>query len=131
MGLLRFRSTNSDGKLVSLADYVAGMPEGQDAIFYITGESQEAVARSRTWRPALARGYQVLFLTDPIDGGSSRTSPNTRTSRCARSPRATSTSPRSPRTSRTTARPTSAPPRGSAAPCSARRSGRPRQQTPA
>ncbi len=67
MGLLRFRSSQSDGKLISLADYVASMPEGQEAIYYITGESQEAVARSPHLEACTSRGYQVLFLTDPID----------------------------------------------------------------
>jgi molecular chaperone HtpG len=67
VGLLRFRTNQSDGKLISLADYVAAMPEGQEAIYYITGESQEAVARSPHLEACAARGYQVLFLTDPID----------------------------------------------------------------
>jgi molecular chaperone HtpG len=67
VGLLRFRSSHSDGKLISLADYVAAMSEGQDAIYYITGESQEAVAISPHLEACKARGYQVLFMTDPID----------------------------------------------------------------
>lgn len=67
VGLLRFRSSHSDGKLISLAEYVAAMPEGQDAIYYITGESQEAVAISPHLEACKARGYQVLFMTDPID----------------------------------------------------------------
>jgi molecular chaperone HtpG len=65
--LLRFRSSQSEGKLVSLADYVAAMPEGQDAIYYITGESQESVAISPHLEACKSRGYQVLFMTDPID----------------------------------------------------------------
>jgi len=67
MNLLRFRSSHSDGKLVSLADYVASMPEGQEAIYYITGESLVAVARSPHLEACNSRGYQVLFMTDPID----------------------------------------------------------------
>jgi molecular chaperone HtpG len=66
-GLLRFRTSTSDGKLISLAQYVEAMPEGQEAIYYITGESVEAVARSPHLEACKARGYQVLFLTDPID----------------------------------------------------------------
>ena len=67
MNLLRFRSSQSDSKLVSLADYVASMPEGQEAIYYITGESQQSVARSPHLEACTSRGYQVLFMTDPID----------------------------------------------------------------
>jgi molecular chaperone HtpG len=66
-GLLRFRTSTSDGKLISLAQYVEAMPEGQEAIYYITGESVEAVSRSPHLEACKARGYQVLFLTDPID----------------------------------------------------------------
>ena len=65
--LLRFRTSASDGKLVSLAQYVEAMPEGQKDIYYITGESAEAVARSPHLEACKARGYQVLFMTDPID----------------------------------------------------------------
>ena len=65
--LLRFRTSGSDGKLVSLAQYVEAMPEGQKDIYYITGESPEAVARSPHLEACKARGYQVLFMTDPID----------------------------------------------------------------
>ena len=65
--LLRFRTSASDGKLVSLAQYVEAMPEGQKDIYYITGESAEAVARSPHLEACKARAYQVLFMTDPID----------------------------------------------------------------
>ncbi|HEY8376669.1 MAG TPA: molecular chaperone HtpG [Nannocystis sp.] len=64
--LLRYRTSASD-KLISLAQYVESMPEGQPAIYYITGESLAAVARSPHLEACRARGYQVLFMADPID----------------------------------------------------------------
>ncbi len=51
----------------SLADYVADMKEGQDAIYVISGESQDAVARSPHMEAFAAKGYEVIFLTDPYD----------------------------------------------------------------
>lgn len=67
--LLRYRTSGegADSKLVSLASYVESMPEGQPSIFYITGESLAAVARSPHLEACRARGYQVLFMADPID----------------------------------------------------------------
>src|SRR5690606_1912203 len=67
--LLRFRTSGDEGdtKLTSLAAYVEAMPEDQPSIFYITGESLAAVARSPHLEACRARGYQVLFMADPID----------------------------------------------------------------
>lgn len=67
-GLLRFRSTADDGaSWVSLADYVASMSEGQDAIYYITGDSVAALTRSPHLEACRARGLPVLLMTDPVD----------------------------------------------------------------
>ncbi|MEE2789958.1 MAG: molecular chaperone HtpG [Myxococcota bacterium] len=66
-GLLWFETTTSDGKFVSLADYVERMPEDQEAIYYITGASKESAAASPHLEAFKAGGYEVLFLTDPID----------------------------------------------------------------
>jgi molecular chaperone HtpG len=66
--LTRFRSTKSEGdNLVSLADYVGRMQAGQEAIYYITGDSLEAVSRSAQLEGYRAKGVEVLLLTDPID----------------------------------------------------------------
>ena len=64
--LVRFRSTHGDG-LVSLADYVGRMKEGQEAIYYISGEDMEAVTRSPQLEGFRKRGVEVLLLTDPVD----------------------------------------------------------------
>ena len=64
--LARFRSTASDG-WVSLADYVARMKPGQDAIFTISGEHLEALRSSPQLEACRAKGVEVLLLADAID----------------------------------------------------------------
>ena len=64
--LARFRSTGQDG-LTSLADYVGRMKEGQDAIYYITGEDAHQIAQSPQLEGFKAKGIEVLLLTDPVD----------------------------------------------------------------
>ena len=66
LGICSFPSTRSE-QLTTLADYVARMPEGQDAIYYATGESRAALASSPHMEAFRAKGYEVLLLTDPID----------------------------------------------------------------
>jgi molecular chaperone HtpG len=64
--LVRFRSTASDG-WVSLADYVARMKPGQDAIYTISGEHLQTLRTSPQLEACRAKGIEVLLLADPID----------------------------------------------------------------
>ena len=64
--LARFRSTAVDG-WTSLADYAGRMKEGQEAIYYVTGETPEAMRRLPQLEGHLKRGVEVLLLADPID----------------------------------------------------------------
>ena len=65
--LLRFHTSKSGEDLISFKDYIARMKEGQKSIYYITGESRAAVAASPFLEGLKKRGYEVLYLVDPID----------------------------------------------------------------
>ena len=64
--LLRFHSTAAEG-LVSLPEYVARMKEGQEAIYFLAGDTLETLKRSSQLEGFRARGVEVLLMTDPID----------------------------------------------------------------
>ncbi|MFB3305575.1 molecular chaperone HtpG [Pseudomonas sp. AMR01] len=68
-GLLRFASTHEEGgeQVVSLAEYLARAKEGQDKIYYLTGETYAQVKNSPHLEVFRKKGIEVLLLTDRID----------------------------------------------------------------
>ncbi|MET1077300.1 MAG: molecular chaperone HtpG [Pseudomonas sp.] len=68
-GLLRFSSTSdtSGEQSVALADYLGRVKEGQDKIYYLTGESHAQVKNSPHLEVFRKKGIEVLLLTDRID----------------------------------------------------------------
>ncbi|CAL8077034.1 unnamed protein product [Calicophoron daubneyi] len=65
--LLRFRSSKSDDKFISLADYVSRMKKDQESIFYLAGPSMAEVKASPLAERLIKKGYEVLYMTDPLD----------------------------------------------------------------
>ncbi len=67
LDLCRFRTTTGGDELVSLATYLGRMKEGQDAVYYITGDNLDRLKQSPQLEGFAAKGIEVLLLTDPID----------------------------------------------------------------
>ncbi|CAI5494528.1 unnamed protein product [Closterium sp. Naga37s-1] len=65
--LLRFKSSNDPEKLTSLEQYVSRMKPGQKAIYYVTGPSREQLERSPFIEKLRKKGFEVLYLTEPVD----------------------------------------------------------------
>lgn len=62
-----FASTHSEEEATTLAQYVERMKEGQEQIFYATGETRQQILKSPHLEAFKAKGYEVLLLTDPVD----------------------------------------------------------------
>ncbi|MFD8781704.1 molecular chaperone HtpG [Kitasatospora sp. NPDC059599] len=65
--LVRAASTNDPEKATTLREYVARMKDGQDTVYYLTGENRQTVESSPHMEAFAAKGYEVLILTDPVD----------------------------------------------------------------
>ncbi len=65
--LFRYASSKSDGKLISLDQYIQRMAEGQREIYYVLGDDLKSVAHSPHLDPFQARNLEVLYWIDPLD----------------------------------------------------------------
>ncbi len=66
--LLRYESSLEEkGKLISLADYVGRMKDGQNEIYYLYAPNRDAIENGPYLEPFKARGLEVLFLYEPVD----------------------------------------------------------------
>jgi molecular chaperone HtpG len=67
LGICSFASTHDPDAPTTLAAYKERMPQGQEHIYYMTGESRAAIENSPHMEAPRAKGHEVLLLTDPID----------------------------------------------------------------
>jgi len=65
--LLRFKTTKSDGKLISLKEYIENMKKDQEDIYYITGENLNTIFNSPHLERLKDKDFEVLLMTDPVD----------------------------------------------------------------
>lgn len=66
-GLLRFKTTKSEGQWVSLKDYVSNMKPDQKEIYYITGDNISVLMNSPHLETLREKDYEVLLMTDYVD----------------------------------------------------------------
>ncbi|MFD4995543.1 molecular chaperone HtpG [Streptomyces buecherae] len=67
LGVSSFASTHDAQELTTLREYVERMKEGQQDIYFMTGESRQAIENSPHMEAFRAKGIEVLLLTDPVD----------------------------------------------------------------
>jgi molecular chaperone HtpG len=67
LDIVSFASTHDPEQATTLHQYVQRMPDGQEHIYYLCGESRATVRSSPHLEAFAAKGYEVLLLTDPID----------------------------------------------------------------
>ena len=67
VSLLLFASSHDPEKLTGLKDYIERMKEEQNEIFYLAGESRSVVENSPHLEAFKDKGYEVLYLVDPVD----------------------------------------------------------------
>jgi molecular chaperone HtpG len=65
--LARYKTTQSDGKYISLKEYMVNMKPDQEGIYYMTGENISTLINSPHLEALKAKDYEVLLMTDPID----------------------------------------------------------------
>merc|ERR1719149_526019 len=65
--LLRYATSKSGDKEISLEEYVANMKEEQKNICYISGEDKESLLKSPSVEKLLAMDYEIIFMTDSVD----------------------------------------------------------------
>merc|ERR1711937_230832 len=65
--LLRYQTSKSGDEMISLKEYCDRMKEGQNDIYYITGESVQGVSSSPFIETLRKKGIEVLYMVDPID----------------------------------------------------------------
>eukprot|EP01006_Ploeotia_vitrea_P017378 TRINITY_DN48495_c0_g1_i1.p1 TRINITY_DN48495_c0_g1~~TRINITY_DN48495_c0_g1_i1.p1 ORF type:complete len:809 (+),score=237.65 TRINITY_DN48495_c0_g1_i1:109-2535(+) len=65
--LLRYKTSKSDGKFISMQDYVDRMPEAQTGIFFLVGESIEKIKASPLLEKATAKDVEIIYMDDAID----------------------------------------------------------------
>merc|ERR1712000_276152 len=65
--LMRYQTSKSGDEQISLKEYVDRMKEGQNDMYYVTGESVAAVSSSPFLETLRKKGFEVLYMVDPID----------------------------------------------------------------
>jgi len=65
--LLRYATSKSGDKEISLEDYVANMKEDQKNIYYISGEDKDSLLKSPSVEKLLSKDIEIIFMTDSVD----------------------------------------------------------------